>query len=105
MGESAGRIRNKTAGVLPLYLRQNGIGYTAFVGRIGVCVAPLVILLDDFWPPLPQVTFCSVAVVCGLVAFLLPETVNVCLPETIGDVERGRSGLQDQNSGTPLKEK
>ncbi|XP_075440290.1 solute carrier family 22 member 7-like [Ascaphus truei] len=94
-----------TAEMYPTVVRQNGIGYTAFVGRIGVCVAPLVILLDDFWPPLPQVTFCSVAVVCGLVAFLLPETVNVCLPETIGDVERGRSGLQDQNSGTPLKEK
>ncbi|KAM4603154.1 solute carrier family 22 member 7-like, partial [Discoglossus pictus] len=94
-----------TAEMYPTVVRQNGIGYTSFLGRIGVAVAPLISLLDDVWHLLPQVLFCCIAVICGLVAFLLPETLNIRLPETINDVEGQRGTLQDQNGGTPLKEK
>jgi len=47
-------------------------------------------LLDEVWLPLPQVLFCSVAVIAGIVALLLPETHNVRLPETIEDIEKTR---------------
>ncbi|XP_030051567.1 solute carrier family 22 member 7 [Microcaecilia unicolor] len=72
----------------PTVLRQNGIGYCAFVGRVAASLAPLTILLDDVWVLLPEVVYCSVALVSGLMAFLLPETLNTRLPETINDVEQ-----------------
>ncbi|NWQ61077.1 S22A7 protein, partial [Neopipo cinnamomea] len=76
-----------TSELYPTILRQNGMGYTSFVARLGGALAPLVFLLDEVWRSLPEVTYCSVAMCSGAVAFLLPETLNVCLPEGIEDVE------------------
>ncbi|NWR77625.1 S22A7 protein, partial [Centropus unirufus] len=76
-----------TSELYPTVLRQNGMGYTSFVARLGGALAPLVFLLDEVWRSLPEVTYCAVAVCCGSVAFLLPETLNVRLPESIEDVE------------------
>uniref|UniRef100_A0A8B9VY39 Solute carrier family 22 member 7 n=1 Tax=Anas zonorhyncha TaxID=75864 RepID=A0A8B9VY39_9AVES len=70
-----------TSELYPTVLRQNGMGYTSFVARLGGALAPLVFLLDEVWRSLPEVTYCGVAVCCGSVAFLLPETLNVRLPE------------------------
>uniref|UniRef100_A0A667ZXU1 Solute carrier family 22 member 6 n=1 Tax=Myripristis murdjan TaxID=586833 RepID=A0A667ZXU1_9TELE len=72
----------------PTVVRQNGMGYNSFMARIGVAVAPLILLLDEFWQDLPQVVLCSVAVLGGIVARTLPETRNKCLRETIEDVEQ-----------------
>uniref|UniRef100_A0A8B9I0I7 Solute carrier family 22 member 7 n=1 Tax=Anser brachyrhynchus TaxID=132585 RepID=A0A8B9I0I7_9AVES len=77
-----------TSELYPTVLRQNGMGYTSFTARIGGALAPLVFLLDDVWRSLPEVTYCGVAVCCGSVAFLLPETLNVRLPEGIEDIEK-----------------
>ncbi|KAA0711072.1 Solute carrier family 22 member 7 [Triplophysa tibetana] len=71
----------------PTVLRQNGLGYNSFVGRLGVAVSPLILLLDRFWSYLPQITLCSVALLASLVAWQLPETRGRCLPETIEDIE------------------
>ncbi|XP_078503411.1 solute carrier family 22 member 7-like isoform X2 [Lissotriton helveticus] len=79
-----------TAELYPTVLRQNGIGYTAFIARIGVTMAPMTMLLGDIWKHLPQIVYCSVAIVSGLVAFCLPETLNMHLPETVKDVEETR---------------
>uniref|UniRef100_A0A8C0EYA8 Solute carrier family 22 member 7 n=1 Tax=Bubo bubo TaxID=30461 RepID=A0A8C0EYA8_BUBBB len=77
-----------TSELYPTILRQNGMGYTSFVARLGGALAPLVFLLDEVWRSLPEVTYCGVAVCCGSVAFLLPETLNVRLPEGIEDIEK-----------------
>ncbi|XP_048792656.1 solute carrier family 22 member 7 isoform X1 [Lagopus muta] len=77
-----------TSELYPTVLRQNGMGYTSFTARFGGSLAPLVFLLDDVWKSLPEVTYCGVAVFCGSVAFLLPETLNVRLPERIEDIEK-----------------
>ncbi|NXY49880.1 S22A7 protein, partial [Ceuthmochares aereus] len=76
-----------TSELYPTVLRQNGMGYTSFMARLGGSLAPLVFLLDEVWRSLPEVTYCGVAVCCGSVAFLLPETLNVRLPEGIEDIE------------------
>ncbi|KFW72292.1 Solute carrier family 22 member 7, partial [Pygoscelis adeliae] len=76
-----------TSELYPTVLRQNGMGYTSFVARLGGALAPLVFLLDEVWRSLPEVTYCGVAACCGSVAFLLPETLNAHLPEGIEDVE------------------
>uniref|UniRef100_A0A3B4UK65 Solute carrier family 22 member 6 n=1 Tax=Seriola dumerili TaxID=41447 RepID=A0A3B4UK65_SERDU len=79
-----------TTELYPTVILQNGLGYTSFMSRLGVSVAPLVLLLEDVWTLLPQIIICSVAIVSGLVALLLPETQNVRLPETIDDIEKPR---------------
>ncbi|XP_013809799.1 solute carrier family 22 member 7 [Apteryx mantelli] len=95
-----------TSELYPTVLRQNGMGYTSFVARLGGALAPLVFLLDSVWRSLPEVTYCGMAVCCGSVAFLLPETLNVHLPEGIEDVEKTqvRGPLQiSAPEGMPLQ--
>ncbi|XP_017331340.2 solute carrier family 22 member 7 [Ictalurus punctatus] len=77
-----------TTELYPTVLRQNGLGYASFIGRLGASISPLVMLLEDVWLQLPQVVFGVMAVLLGLVAFLLPETNNARLPETIQDIEQ-----------------
>ncbi|KAJ8248561.1 hypothetical protein GJAV_G00243310 [Gymnothorax javanicus] len=76
-----------TTELYPTVVRQNGVGYTSFLARLGVSVSPLIILLEDVWKFLPWVIFGAMATVSGLVACLLPETKDACLPETIEDIE------------------
>ncbi|KAE8281020.1 Solute carrier family 22 member 7 Organic anion transporter 2 [Larimichthys crocea] len=79
-----------TTELYPTVIRQNGLGYTNFMSRLGISVAPLVLMLEDVWTVLPQIIICSVAIISGLMSLLLPETVNKRLPETIDDVEKPR---------------
>lgn len=72
------------------FFRQNGLGYTSFVARLGVSISPLIMLLEDVWQFLPAATYCVVAVSSGLVASLLSETLNTQLPEFIEDIEKPR---------------
>ncbi|XP_074486056.1 solute carrier family 22 member 7-like [Sebastes fasciatus] len=79
-----------TTELYPTVVRQNGLGYTSFVARLGVSISPLIMLLEDVWHLLPAVIYCAVAVGSGLVASLLPETLNKRLPEYIEDIEKPR---------------
>ncbi|XP_069571487.1 solute carrier family 22 member 7-like [Brachyistius frenatus] len=79
-----------TTELYPTVIRQNSLGYTSFLARLGVSISPLIMLLEDVWHVLPAVTYCAVAVVSGLVASLLPETLNTQLPELIEDIEKPR---------------
>ncbi|KAJ1147789.1 hypothetical protein NDU88_000648 [Pleurodeles waltl] len=90
-----------TAELYPTVLRQNGIGYNSFLARIGVSLAPLILLLDDTWMLLPQIIYCSVAIISGLVAFSLPETLNVRLPDTVKDIEETGKLEPRQPEGVP----
>ncbi|XP_069092489.1 solute carrier family 22 member 7-like [Pleurodeles waltl] len=90
-----------TAELYPTVLRQNGIGYNSFLARIGVSLAPLILLLDDTWMLLPQIIYCSVAIISGLVAFSLPETLNVRLPDTVKDIEETGKLEPRQPEGDP----
>lgn len=84
---------------LSLPFRQNGIGFTSFLARLGVSISPLIMLLEDVWNLLPSVIYCVVAVGCGLVSMLLPETLHTRLPETIEDIEKPgkRRSLSEEN--------
>lgn len=66
------------------------MGYNNFMSRLGVSMAPLILLLEDVWTPLPQIIICSVAIISGLVTLLLPETRGAILPESINDIEKPR---------------
>uniref|UniRef100_A0A3Q3WBZ5 Solute carrier family 22 member 6 n=1 Tax=Mola mola TaxID=94237 RepID=A0A3Q3WBZ5_MOLML len=77
-----------TTELYPTVIRQNAMGYSSVVARLGVTVAPLILLLEDVWTPLPQIIICAGAILCGLSPLLLPETLNARLPETIDDIEQ-----------------
>uniref|UniRef100_A0AAV2LG14 Organic cation transporter n=1 Tax=Knipowitschia caucasica TaxID=637954 RepID=A0AAV2LG14_KNICA len=79
-----------TTELYPTVLRQNGLGYSSFMARIGVSISPMILLLEDFWAHLPNTVFCILALGAGTVAAFLPETRNARLPETIEDVEQTR---------------
>lgn len=57
-------------------------------------MSPLIMLLEDVWYLLPTVTYSTVAVIAGLVASRLTETLNARLPETISDIEK-RKGKEE----------
>ncbi|KAJ8248566.1 hypothetical protein GJAV_G00243360 [Gymnothorax javanicus] len=81
-----------TAELYPTVVRQRGIGYNSSVGRLAISIAPLVMLLDAVWKPLPQVLMCALTLMAALIASFLPETKGKRLPETIEDVEQTRKG-------------
>ncbi|XP_070966240.1 solute carrier family 22 member 7a [Oncorhynchus clarkii lewisi] len=86
-----------TAELYPTVLRQCGLGYTSFIGRMGGSLVPMVMLLEDYWVFMPPLIFATTAIGSGCVVFLLPETMNVCLPENILDVEEGRHKRTSRN--------
>uniref|UniRef100_A0A8C1V1Z2 Solute carrier family 22 member 7b, tandem duplicate 3 n=1 Tax=Cyprinus carpio TaxID=7962 RepID=A0A8C1V1Z2_CYPCA len=97
---SFGTVILYSSELYPTVVRQNGMGYTSFVARLGVSVAPLILLSDDVWSYFSQVILSSLGLSAAFVAYLLPETRGKCLPETIEDVEGIRNDdllLQDKN--------
>ncbi|CAL8276390.1 unnamed protein product [Arctogadus glacialis] len=76
----------------PTILRQSGLGWVSMMARLGAMVAPLVLLLGEYVTWLPGLIYGLVPVLSGVAAFLLPETLNIPLPDTIQDVEDRGTG-------------
>lgn len=65
-------------------------------------MSPLIMLLEEVWYKLPAVTYTTVAVIAGLVASRLRETLGASLPETIDDIEK-RKGNEKAESGVAME--
>ncbi|KAK2873166.1 hypothetical protein QQF64_017086 [Cirrhinus molitorella] len=76
-----------TGELYPTVIRQTGLGFASTMARIGSMAAPAVLILDEILPALPSIVYGGSAVLAGFIAFLLPETLNIPLPDTIEDVE------------------
>ncbi|XP_078058936.1 solute carrier family 22 member 6-A-like [Mustelus asterias] len=76
-----------TSELYPTVLRQTGLGLVGMMARIGSMMAPIVRLVGDFVPSLPLVIYGGIAILAGVAATFLPETLNAPLPDTIQEVE------------------
>ncbi|XP_077402319.1 solute carrier family 22 member 6 [Vanacampus margaritifer] len=81
-----------TSELYPTIIRQTGMGLVSTMARVGSMAAPAVLILDEVFPALPSVVYGGAAVVASGFACILPETLNVPLPDTIQDVETRWSG-------------
>uniref|UniRef100_A0A5F8GS58 Solute carrier family 22 member 12 n=1 Tax=Monodelphis domestica TaxID=13616 RepID=A0A5F8GS58_MONDO len=72
--------------LFPTVLRMTAVGGGQTTARLGSILGPLVRLLGQFNPLLPLIIYGAVPVVSGLAALLLPETLNLPLPDTIQDI-------------------
>ncbi|XP_054635398.1 solute carrier family 22 member 7-like [Dunckerocampus dactyliophorus] len=91
-----------TAELYPTVMRQNGFGCCSFLARLGVSLSLPVTLLEEVWVALPGIVFSVIALTAGLLTMLLPETMNVRLPETIEDVEQTRRSDCTSDENAPL---
>ncbi|KAM4880095.1 solute carrier family 22 member 6-A-like [Sylvia borin] len=103
-----------TTELYPTPIRQTGLGFGSTMARVGGIVAPLVKMMDEYYPFLPPAVYGVAPVVAAVAAAFLPETLNTPLPDTIEEVEnrtarkpvgdpKEKIALQPQD-GAPLKE-
>ena len=69
------------------YSRGAGIGICSVAARVGAISAPIILLIGDYWEPLPLIIFGSSSVIAGFLSLLFPETKGQKLPETIEEGE------------------
>ena len=55
--------------------------------RLSGILAPFILLLGNYWEPLPVIFFGVNAITAGLLALLLPETLGTSLPQTLEEGE------------------
>lgn len=76
-----------SAEIFPTEVRNIGMGASSMCARIGGILCPYLNLLGDYWTALPLIVYGSLALLAGVLALLLPETLNKKLPETLQDGE------------------
>ncbi|KAL3284587.1 hypothetical protein HHI36_018744 [Cryptolaemus montrouzieri] len=84
----------------PTVIRNAGLGACSTCARVGSVMAPYINVLNKIWSPFPLVIFGIITLVGGVLSLLLPETLNMKLPETM---EEGESFGQKENQ-TPVAE-
>ncbi|GAB6024859.1 hypothetical protein CHUAL_009976 [Chamberlinius hualienensis] len=95
MGQCFAIIGIVTSEVFPTVLRTVGSGACSVWTRIGGMLAPQALLIDDYvGKATPFILFGVLAIIGGGLTLLLPETLNVPLPDTVKDVKN----LNDANT-------
>ncbi|XP_067647894.1 organic cation transporter protein isoform X2 [Eurosta solidaginis] len=82
------------AEILPTVVRAQGVAFIHIMGYVASIIAPFVVYLEKVSPVLPLVILGGLGIIGGLLALLLPETLNHDLPQTLSDGEefgRGQS--------------
>ncbi|XP_067877617.1 solute carrier family 22 member 6-A-like [Heterodontus francisci] len=71
----------------PTVVRQTGMGLVSTMARVGAMIAPLIRMSGDYVPFLPMTIYGGMAIIAGVTAYSLLETLNAPLPETIEEIE------------------
>ncbi|XP_073960314.1 organic cation transporter protein-like [Choristoneura fumiferana] len=74
--------------VFPTNVRQSLLAICSSLGRVGSTLAPLTPLLALYYHNLPAIFFGTLALIASGVVLILPETLNVPLPDTIEEAEQ-----------------
>ncbi|XP_072020229.1 organic cation transporter protein-like [Amphiura filiformis] len=93
---SFGLIYIFSAEIYPTVVRGIGMGLASMSARVSGILSPLILLLGNYWAPLPVIIFGVNSILAGLLVLLLPETLGVDLPQSLEDGEeygRGESKL------------
>uniref|UniRef100_A0A669R2P8 Solute carrier family 22 member 6 n=1 Tax=Phasianus colchicus TaxID=9054 RepID=A0A669R2P8_PHACC len=69
------------------HLGQTGLGFGSTMARVGGIVAPLVKMMEEYYPFLPPAVYGVAPIAAAVAAGFLPETLNRPLPDTIEEVE------------------
>ena len=83
-------LKKRALMCLDLYPATNravGLGVCSVASDIGGILSPIILLLGDAVAFLPLMLFGSSAVLAGLLALLLPETLGRRLPQTLAEGE------------------
>ncbi|GIY87638.1 organic cation transporter protein [Caerostris darwini] len=90
-----------TAEIFPTVVRNIGVGAASVFARIGSILAPFIRELGNATHPVvPQIVFGILAFSSGLLVFLLPETNNVSVPETLAEAaSRSRPKKKAKENG------
>ncbi|XP_026749956.2 organic cation transporter protein-like [Galleria mellonella] len=73
--------------VFPTCVRQSLLAVCSSIGRIGAALASQTPLLAYYYAQLPAISFGSMALTASILVFILPETINLPLPDTIEEAE------------------
>ncbi|XP_053604662.1 organic cation transporter protein-like isoform X2 [Plodia interpunctella] len=76
-----------TIELYPTVARHVSMGICSAMGRFGVIAAMMTPLLADYMESLPYLIFGVMAGASGLLMLLMPETVNLRLPDTVAQAE------------------
>merc|ERR1719373_1543842 len=77
-----------TGELMPTTVRAAGVGSSSMVSKIGGTLSTTVAALADISPIIPTLIFGSMAITSGLITFILPETKDRKMPDSIDDVNR-----------------
>jgi len=83
-----------TAELFPTCIRNQSVGFCAFMAKIGGVTTMMLDLLKVYWLPAPVFIMGVCASVAGGLALLLPETAGEKLPDTME--EAGRMGTHSK---------
>ena len=84
-----------TLELIPTCVRTTGMSFCSITARIGSILTPYASLLSDmFWEPLGFLLYGGLALVAGLSAISLPETLNKPLQDSCEDAVRYTADIQ-----------
>ncbi|XP_030850525.1 organic cation transporter protein [Strongylocentrotus purpuratus] len=95
-----------SAELFPTPVRSAGVGLCSMCARVAGILSPYVLLLSDYWEPLPVLIFGILSITAGILILFLPETLGAQLPQTIEEGElfgtkKGKDlDLEDQKGET-----
>ncbi|XP_072037058.1 organic cation transporter protein-like [Amphiura filiformis] len=93
-----------TAEIYPTIVRGAGMGICSMSARIGAIISPIILIIGDYWAPLPLIIFGSSSVIAGFLVLLLPETTGKQLPETLEEGEKfGKKSPEEYDETTLAK--